>query len=733
MKTLSIMKRLLFLFVLSAVLLITGSVKNANAATTYDISKKNIVISKSGSYIITGHTDKYTLQVAKGVSANITLKNVSIIGRNDMTNATDLLDLKSGATVNLILIGDNTIQNNYMGAAIHVPYGAKLMISAKSTGSLSAISDCWGAGIGGSQTDVKGGTGTIVINGGTVIAKGGYEGCGIGGGTVIREDMTVYESKYTGGGDIRITGGKVTAVGGEGGVAGIGGTSLTRQGKITITGGEVTASSLEAGIGGEAQGGKGNLITISGGIVKAYGNNYAAAIGNHMDPAGTTVTITGGMVAAKGDYGKRTIYEAYVSDNMIYGDSLKAYDIAAEKITISGGDINAYTFSEQPINPEGKKVYPCFINCGKGSITSITFGKKSYGAQSVVSGGYLHLFLPSNIDMLTIKSGNKKLYNDYFWAASDPLWGIERQPTLSVDIGKSDVELIDGGCIYNQTVYRCDNITVTGTTTENQILVHTTKRFKQSIVFKELSVDYAASGAQDFIIIDNDVTVDIHLDGINEFLLGDEARGIFVGNDASLCFSGEDDNDAFAVTAGNKAKAFYTNIGNVIQYGGTLKFTLGDGSAAIYTGNFGTFTLCGGTFEAHNTTGSAIAGLHNLQVNVYGGTLLADTIGDFETANEEVSNKTVFTMTGGEVKVEDRIIFREYKIYGGVIGTRILGCGTGSNVWVYGGSLEIGAYIDYEGGEWNPDINMENILGGSINQRNDVPEEELNAIKTDLC
>jgi hypothetical protein len=517
-------------------------------------------------------------------------------------------------------------------------------------------------------------------------------------------------------------------------VAGIGGTSLTRQGKITINGGEVEASSWEAGIGGEAQGGKGNMIKITGGIITANGNTYAAAIGNNMDPTTTVVTITGGMVTAKGDYGSRTIYEPYVSDSKIYNNKLKACDIAAEKIIISGGNVKAYTLSEQPVDDKGTAVYPCFVNCEKGNITSIAFGSKSYGAKNMLSEGYLRLFLPvtSKLQTLLIKSGNKILYRDYYYFGGnlDPLAIEDKQTTMTINISEGNVELIDGGCIFKNKVYRCDNITITGTTTNHKILVHPSTSSTQSIVFNNLTIDYEAYGEQDFIIIDNDVTLNIRLEGENFFHLGNGARGAFIGNKASLSFSGDSDKDSLIINAGEKTNVFYTNIGNIIQYGGLLQFKLGENSAAINTGNFGTFTLCGGTFEA-NEAGFAITGRYHMKVNIYGGTLIADAIGVPETGNEEISNKTLFTITGGEVKINERIIFSEYKIYGGSINVRILGCGTGADVWMYGGRLEIGAYIDYVAGELGLDIYQENILGGTINQRNDVPMKEIELIKTD--
>jgi hypothetical protein len=737
-------KAFLLLFVPFLLIFASGTNCYATAAKTYDISKQNVIISKSGDYIITGSTDKHTIQVKKGVTANITLKNVTILNPKENREervAIDLMDIKSGAAVNLTLVGDNKLTNDWLYSAIHVPYGAKLVITDKSTGSLTAAANGGGAGIGGSESDLDGGTGTIVINGGTVHAQGGYSNCGIGGGAVDRFDFEVYKSHYLGGGDITINGGTVTAVGGHAGgitdpgAAGIGGTSLTRQGRITINGGVVTACSYGAGIGGESGRGKGNIITVTGGTVTAYGGNHASGIGSSINPVGTAVSISGGTVYAKGDYGNTTIYEAYISDTEQFLDSLKAYDIAAEKTVINGGNIRAYTFCGRLEDERGKQVTQALFNCGKGKVTDIRVNGRKYGSKDIASGGYLSLFLPvepsgSHLN-ISVKSGNTVLYsNDYFYAggAYKATENVKATQNLYADISKGDIELVDGGCIYNNTVYRTDNIILGGMTTEHKIMVHTDKDLKQSVVFQDLTADFGASGEQDFLLLDNDVTLDINLKGRNALRLGDNARGMFVGNDAVLCFSGEEASDSLHFETGEGSEAIYTNIGNVIVYGGYLDFDLGTGASAVHTGNYGTFTLCGGKFEAHGGD-SAITGLYRMKVTVLGGSLIADTVGVLETGNEEVENRTRFVMTGGRVEASGRIIFSDYKIYGGTIKTRILGCGTGCAFTMYAGDLEIGAYINHTEGEIELDVNNENILGGTIKQRNDVPEEELDRLR----
>lgn len=703
----------------------------ASTTTTYDMSKKDVVISKSGNYIITGTSTKNTITINKGVTANISLKNVSI---HNTTEKKETFDIKSGATVYLTLYGTNKIEStHHQGSAIHVPYGAKLDITKKSTGKISAIAGA-GAGIGGSVNDPKGETGTITINGGTIYAKGGYNGCGIGGGGTSRYGAGIYSWDYIGGGDITINGGNVTAIGGDdsetGGCAGIGGASLTRQGKITITGGIVTASSKEAGIGGESDFSKGNKITISGGVVTAKGEHYAAGIGNSLNPTGTTVTITGGTVTAKGDYGNRTLYAAYVADTPAARNASKSYDIAAEKIVISGGNVLAYNLNKKPINAKGKNVYHALINCKNGNITKITLDKTIYGSKDMVSKGYLSLYIPNSYLNIIVKSGDKILHNAPIYSGNDIRGNAELTASLNLDISKGNIEIIKDLCIYQNKIYRSNFITITGTTDRYQVFVHNNNTGLQTFILEDVEVNYEDSGKKDFMVLDNDISLNLHVKGTNTLTLGNQSRGFYVGHDASLNFTGTDQDSLFVKT-GEGTSAIYTNYGNVNQYGGNLNFDLGDNSAAIHVGNYGTFSLYDGKFEVLSKKGSIITGLSILKVYIHGGTLLGDIIGVVENGNEEVPNYSHFTMTGGEVKAT-RLVFNKYTIHNGSLNVSILGSGTGCDVTMYGGNIEIGAYIDNTYEKFETDVMNEKIYGGTVNARNDVPMDELLKLKIDI-
>ena len=254
-------------------------------------------------YITGTNLNKRGITVASNAkNVNITLNNVSI----EFSWGSEILCplfLNSGATVNLTILGENTLNtgngNGNGHAGIQVSEGATLNIGG--SGRLIVTSSgSGGAGIGGGSGSSGG---TITITGGTIIAAGSSGGAGIGGGS------------GGSGGKITITGGTVTATGGNNG-AGIGGGFSGSGGIITINGGIIntTGNNQGAGIGGGSNGyisgswvgGSGGIITINGGtIIATGGSSGGAGIGggasNSNNSSGGEIILNGGIVVAIGE------------------------------------------------------------------------------------------------------------------------------------------------------------------------------------------------------------------------------------------------------------------------------------------------------------------------------------------------------------------------------------------------------------------------------------------------
>ena len=293
--------------------------------TDYSYSENVLTILKETPLTISGTTTTDRIEVAYGVSANITFDGVDIdVSGTENACAFKIADYSTGeVTITLAYGTTNVLKSGEYCAGLQ-KNGTSGKLTIEGTGTLEATGGNIGAGIGGGEE----GTGSgITISGGTVTATGGDEGAGIGGGW-----------SGTGSG-ITISGGTVTATGGING-AGIGG-GFNRAGSgITISGGTVTATGGDesAGIGG-GWSGTGSGITISGGTVTATGGSSGAGIGGGLGGTGSDITISGGSVKAV----------AGSSANAIGGGENQS------AVTPTNGSKNVYLLEID--NPSGAAIY----------------------------------------------------------------------------------------------------------------------------------------------------------------------------------------------------------------------------------------------------------------------------------------------------------------------------------------------------------------------------------------
>ena len=216
--------------------------------------------------ILTG-TLAHNVRISIADGATVILNGVSINATGEWTSG-NYAGITCEGDATIILSGTNTVKGFYQNfPGIEAAAGKTLTING--TGSLTASSYGYGAGIGGGDGIA---CGNIEIQGGTITATGGDRGAGIGGGN------------DTSCGNITISGGTVTATGGWR-AAGIGSGRTYDYGScgdILISGGTVTATGGDdaAGIGGG----------------RGYNSGYLSSCG--------TITITTGVTkvtATKGD------------------------------------------------------------------------------------------------------------------------------------------------------------------------------------------------------------------------------------------------------------------------------------------------------------------------------------------------------------------------------------------------------------------------------------------------
>ena len=230
-----------------------------NRLPTTDLSTLSGDCTVQNGSIVTGTMNgNYKVSIADG--ATIMLRNATIDRLNSTAYKWAGITCEGDATI--VLEGSNTVKGFYEDyPGIFVPQGKTLTI--KGTGSLTASSNGYGAGIGGGYSKS---CGNIVIAGGTISAEAGSSTAAIGGG---------YDGAC---GNITITGGDITArVNSTNSTPGIGAGKNGSCGNITITNTvtQITAwkGNSSPHIVGKAQNASCGTITI-GGTVYWDGSNY---------------------------------------------------------------------------------------------------------------------------------------------------------------------------------------------------------------------------------------------------------------------------------------------------------------------------------------------------------------------------------------------------------------------------------------------------------------------------
>lgn len=255
--------------------------------TVVALSLGSVVVTASAASAASGAADIETIDSLLAAGQDVALSA-------DVTASGTSLDLLVGGSAVIDLNGhDLTVQGGNTLPGIQVPNGAHLTIKdSLGGGVLSSTGGEQSAGIGsalGADVDSSN-PGLVEIQSGTVVANAGiwFGAAGIGG------------SGWSGGPAVSISGGTVTATGGEAG-AGIGSGYNRAAAAISISGGTVTAvaGSGASAIGGPRQGSN-TSTTISGGTVTVHGSD-ASVFGAGLDSGDSsyvfgTVAITGGTV-----------------------------------------------------------------------------------------------------------------------------------------------------------------------------------------------------------------------------------------------------------------------------------------------------------------------------------------------------------------------------------------------------------------------------------------------------
>ena len=261
------------------------------------ITNSNKDTASSNTVTIDAGSDKVEVTL-KDVNIDTSSRNKAAVSVTGSGNTTIKLDGDNHLT------GGNGIYSNSSGS---------LTISGDENDSLTAQG-------GDSRNGIYSVSGDVTISGGTVTATGGNSTGSYGsGGDGIHS------------GSLTISGGTVTATGGGStGSNGLGGRGIcSDSGGVTISGGStVTANGGNGNSGGDGICSSGG-VSISGGTVTANGGNSTGSYGSGGDGIRSDggVTISGGTVTAAGGDSK----DGYGGDGIRSGGG----------VTISGNTVNA--------------------------------------------------------------------------------------------------------------------------------------------------------------------------------------------------------------------------------------------------------------------------------------------------------------------------------------------------------------------------------------------------------
>ena len=284
-----------------------------------DVEDTNTIITNQKTDTASSHT--VTIEAnGKNDKVEVTLKDVNI-DTSSRNNAA--VSVTGSGNTTIKLDGDNHLAG---GNGIYSNSSGSLTISGDENDSLTAQG-------GDSRNGIYSVSGDVTISGGTVTATGGNSTGSYGsGGDGIHS------------GSLTISGGTVTATGGDStGSNGLGGRGIcSDSGGITISGGSTVTANGGNGSAGRDGISSSSGVTVSDGTVTATGGNSTGSYGSGGDGIRSDggVTISGGTVKAAGGDSK----DGYGGDGIRSGD----IDLSGSlELTAKAGSPNGKALSQR--------------------------------------------------------------------------------------------------------------------------------------------------------------------------------------------------------------------------------------------------------------------------------------------------------------------------------------------------------------------------------------------------
>ena len=388
---------------------LVGGVTQTGDGWHYDGTTGYVQLLTEGKqYVVTGDDPAGEFSLYTFNTCTVVMSNLTI---NASANASrPPLETKEGTASTLLFEGENALYGPSDYPAIFIRPNSTLTIG-ECSGKVTATGGTDAPGIGGAPGQTSG---TLNIEGGTITAYGGVNGAGIGSGrsggikkVSISGGTVTATGGYSGAGigsgrggtftELNISGGTVTATGSEipewgNPASGIGGGyDSTGDGVIKISGGRVNAvggGTFGAGIGSGVAGSfrTSNLsIEISGGYITAT-SVASSCIGPGYRISCGPIKITGGTIFAVDPY----------AEALAIG---KSWSGEATSVTITGGAIyvNNGDISPAPKDSYDINVFPVDLDIGRpnSKVTMFELGTRKSGFENIYTNdqGILRIWL----------------------------------------------------------------------------------------------------------------------------------------------------------------------------------------------------------------------------------------------------------------------------------------------------------------------------------------------------
>lgn len=537
-------------------------------------------------------------------------------------------------------------------------------------------------------------------------------------------------------GGIYIKGGVILAVGNDG--AGIGGSNLADVSDINISGGIIKAlgDNGAAGIGSATNGGIGS-INISGGIISAYGSAFRNSSGNHFYGAAIgaaycsrfdSINISGGTIYANTAYDSNgTGAVAVGAGNNCNSDRTGIIRISDGVVyAVGSGSADAIGVSDSGADPadiviDGGSVYPkcgdkCTVHSGKIGMSSLP--KDSSGRELIL----LEIDNPGN-ESITV---NGKAYPSNSTYKTDLINSSTKVDKSYVFIPKSGRNSVTVGNTTTDYIYTesglvsAENLKLDFYATDsNKPLVYGTD-YKidgstltilsdKGITIKNVDPTQPCSN---YIYIESDVSANITFAGINIERGLNEYSAVEIAENSSgnVNIILADNTDNIISTTYNYA-ALSKNSDSTEC--GTLTISCQhSGEAGHICGS-----SCGGLNAASSTFPAAIGGDYNKSASnivINGGIINAESVFGAAIGSGQGGSADGIYINGGIVNAVITY-FNNNNAYGCAIGSGATG--QADNIIINDGIVTAqGGYNSYALGGWSNSENTRNyqINGGMV-------------------